>query len=68
MPVATPTGMTGVASELTGTGATTDPLEPEVKPLTWLRKFSNYLTPRLGLNSGDTWAFAGSYLRNLLLV
>lgn len=61
-------GMTGVASELTGNSATTNPLEPEVKPLMWLRKFSNYLTPRLGLTSGDTWAFAGSYIRNTLLV
>src|SRR5207237_516575 len=61
-------GMAGVASELTGGSGTTNPLEPEVKPLMWLRKFSNYLTPRLGLTSGDTWAFAGSYLRNLLLV
>jgi hypothetical protein len=44
-----------------------DPLQPEVEPLTWLRRFSNYLTPKLGLMSGDTWAFFGSYLRNLVL-
>jgi len=45
-----------------------NPLEPEIAPLRWLRQFSNYLTPKLGLMSGDSWAFAGSYLRNLLLV
>ena len=44
------------------------PLEPEIGPLVWLRRFSNFLTPRLGLMSADTWAFAGSYIRNLLLV
>lgn len=46
---------------------TKNPIAPEVEPLTWLRRFSNYLTPKLGLLSGDTWAFVGSYLRNLLL-
>ena len=61
-------GMTGVAEELTGGPSVTgDPLKPEVDPLRWLRRFSNFLTPRLGLLSGDTWSFAGSYLRNLLL-
>jgi hypothetical protein len=61
-------GMSGVAEELRSDGVNGNPLEPEVKPLTWLRMFSNYLTPKLGLTSGDTWAFTGSYLRNLLLV
>ncbi len=32
-----------------------------------LRRYSNYLTPRTGLASLDTWAFAATYLRNLLL-
>ena len=33
----------------------------------FLRGFSNYLTPRLGLFSGDTWAAVGVSLRNLIL-
>ena len=33
----------------------------------FLRKYSNYLTPRLGVLSGDTLAFVGTYVRNLLL-
>jgi predicted acylesterase/phospholipase RssA len=33
----------------------------------FLRKYSNYLTPKLGALSGDTLAFVGTYLRNLLL-
>src|SRR4051794_19000103 len=60
-------GMTGVVKELTQPAKERDPLRPEPEPLMWLRRFSNYLTPRLGLLSGDTWAVAGIYLRNLLL-
>lgn len=33
----------------------------------FLRQYSNYLTPRLGLLSADTWAMVATYLRNLLL-
>ena len=62
-------GMAGVQKAIRGVpAAQRDPLEPEVEPLRWLRRFSNYLTPKLGLFSGDTWSFAGSYIRNLLLV
>lgn len=60
-------GMGGVAEELNEPPSKRDPLKPEVPPLMWLRQFSNYLTPKLGLLSGDTWAFAGSYVRNLFL-
>ncbi|MEW5771173.1 MAG: patatin-like phospholipase family protein [Pseudomonadota bacterium] len=34
--------------------------------ITWLRRFSNYLTPKTGL-SGDTLTLVATYLRNLLL-
>jgi hypothetical protein len=40
-------------------------LEPD--PLHYLRRYSSYLTPRVGLLSGDTLAFISIYLRNLLL-
>lgn len=40
-------------------------LEPE--PVHFLRQYSSYLTPRMGLLSGDTLAFLSIYLRNLLL-
>ncbi|HEV7919649.1 MAG TPA: patatin-like phospholipase family protein [Thermoanaerobaculia bacterium] len=43
------------------------PSEPESEPLRHLRSYSNYLTPRLGLLSADTWALVGTYLRNLSL-
>jgi hypothetical protein len=39
----------------------------EPREIRFLRAHSNYLTPRLGLFSGDTWAAVGTSLRNLLL-
>jgi hypothetical protein len=39
----------------------------EAPPIHWLRRYSNYLTPRLGFFSADTWAMVATYLRNLLL-
>lgn len=33
----------------------------------FLRQYSNYLSPRLGLLSADTWAIVATYLRNLVL-
>ncbi|HWN43799.1 MAG TPA: hypothetical protein VNW71_16350 [Thermoanaerobaculia bacterium] len=44
-----------------------DPEAPEAAPIRALRQYSNYLTPRLGLLSGDTWTVASIVLRNLLL-
>lgn len=44
-----------------------NPLAPEVDPLDALREYSNYLTPKLGLFSGDTWTLVALFLRNLLL-
>ncbi|HEU5248399.1 MAG TPA: patatin-like phospholipase family protein, partial [Thermoanaerobaculia bacterium] len=44
-----------------------DPLHPEPEPLAHLRVFSNYLTPRVGLFSADTWAAAAMVVRNLIL-
>ena len=39
----------------------------EPNPINHLRNYSNYLTPRLGNLSLDTWTAAGTYLRNWLL-
>jgi Patatin-like phospholipase len=35
--------------------------------IAWLRAYSNYLTPKLGLFSADTWAAVALYVRNLIL-
>lgn len=39
----------------------------EPAPITFLRDYSNYLTPRKGLLGADTWAAVATYLRNVLL-
>jgi hypothetical protein len=40
---------------------------PEHPSLRFLRRYSNYLTPRMGIFSGDSLAAFSTYLRNLLL-
>jgi len=39
----------------------------EESPVTFLRRFSNYLTPQVGAFSADTWTVVATYVRNLLL-
>ncbi|HXH91092.1 MAG TPA: patatin-like phospholipase family protein [Thermoanaerobaculia bacterium] len=41
--------------------------DPEPQPVRHLREYSNYLSPQLGLTSGDTWTMASLYVRNLTL-
>ena len=43
---------------------TSNPDAPEIQ---WLRDNSNYLSPRFGAFSMDTWALAAVYLRNLFI-
>lgn len=42
-------------------------LQPDPAPIRHLREYSNYLTPRRGLWSTDSWTFGATYLRNLIL-
>ncbi|RZU40820.1 hypothetical protein [Edaphobacter modestus] len=37
------------------------------EPLRWLRRYSNYLTPRVGLFTADTWVAFAIWLRNTFL-
>jgi hypothetical protein len=58
-------GLTSVATELASprdSRANPEPIEIQN-----LRSYSNYLSPRLGIFSADSWTLAGTYLRNLLL-
>ena len=48
-------------------GRAESPMEPEPPTLSHLRKYSNYLTPKLGLFSADTWTLVATYARNLIL-
>jgi hypothetical protein len=42
---------------------------PDVEPpeISWLRAYSNYLTPRIGVFSADSWSAVAIYVRNLIL-
>jgi hypothetical protein len=42
-------------------------IDPEPRPVRHLREYSNYMSPRLGLLSADSWTVATIYIRNLLL-
>jgi hypothetical protein len=45
------------------------PSGPDVEPaeISWLRAYSNYLTPTLGIASADSWAAVAIVVRNLVL-
>lgn len=43
------------------------PGDADSDPVTFLRKYSNYLAPRSGLFSPDRWTIAAVWLRNMLL-
>lgn len=58
-------GMRGVIAELGATSRSSSNVEPG--PVRHLRHYSNYLTPKLGFFSADTWTVVATYLRNLLV-
>jgi hypothetical protein len=59
-------GLTSVAVQL---GQPRDNSRPNPEPVEIqnLRSYSNYLSPRLGIFSADTWTLFATYIRNLLL-
>ena len=48
-------------------GRSPNPMDERVRPIRFLREYSNYLTPRSRFFSADTWTMVGIYLRNTLL-
>ncbi len=44
-----------------------EPVDKKWSPITFLRHFSNYLTPKTGVFSVDTWTAVTTYCGNLLL-
>jgi hypothetical protein len=66
-----PEGLAGVVKELgkqdMAAPSVQKPLEPEPGALSWLRSYSNFLSPKLGLFSADTWTLAATILRNIIL-
>lgn len=61
----TPGGVKDVSAQLAQ--APPDPFRPEPDAIYNLRVYSNYLTPKKGLLSVDTWNLVAVYLRNLWL-
>ncbi|HZI19104.1 MAG TPA: patatin-like phospholipase family protein [Pyrinomonadaceae bacterium] len=61
-----PEGVRGVTRELRNSDPASK-IDPDPKPVQYLREYSNFLTPKAGFLTADTWAFVGIYLRNLLL-
>lgn len=60
-------GLAGQEQPWCTVGTPASDCPPEHPSLRFLRRFSNYLTPRLGLMSGDSLAAISTYLRNLVL-
>ncbi|WDF62282.1 patatin-like phospholipase family protein [Flavobacterium sp. KACC 22763] len=44
-----------------------DPLADEVRPIRWLRMFSNYLSPNVGIMSPDAWTSGMTWVRNTMI-
>ena len=59
-------GLASVTTQLARQNEHTRP-NPEPTEIQNLRSYSNYLSPRLGFFSADSWTLVGTYLRNLLL-
>ena len=59
-----PGGISGVMEDLV---QRPDRGDHEAAPIAHLRRYSNYLTPHVGLLSSDTWTIIGTYLRNLFV-
>src|SRR5208282_4786621 len=53
-----------VIGNLIGRPSGADVEPPEIS---WLRAYSNYLTPRIGIASADSWAAVAICVRNLIL-
>ncbi|UXI67346.1 patatin-like phospholipase family protein [Tahibacter amnicola] len=60
-------GASAVEEQLGSYHKPRNPLAPEPNAVDRLREYSNYLTPRLGIASPDTWTAAALVIRNLVL-
>jgi peptidoglycan hydrolase-like protein with peptidoglycan-binding domain len=48
-------------------GSKTAPVPDEPDQIKFLRQYSNYLTPKTGMFSADTWSVVATYVRNMML-
>lgn len=61
-----PAGLSGVTRDLANQTPSTK-VDPDPDPIRFLRHYSSFITPKVGVLSADTWTFAAIYLRNLLV-
>jgi len=61
-----PGGLSGVTTDLANQTPPSK-VDPDPDPIRFLRRYSSFITPKVGLLSADTWTFVAIYLRNLLL-
>jgi hypothetical protein len=61
------TAVEGIQPETPKNDRPVKKVDPEPRPLRHLRAYSNYMSPKLGFLSADTWTMASMYVRNLLL-
>lgn len=61
-----PQGLSGVTTDLANQTPSSK-VDPDPDPIRFLRRYSSFITPKVGLLSADTWTFVAIYLRNLLL-
>ena len=61
-----PEGLAGVTRSLANKTPESK-VDPDAPPIRFLRTYSNFITPQVGLLSADTWTFIGIYIRNLFL-
>lgn len=59
-------GLAGVTADISTAGPKSK-VDPDADAVRYLREYSNFMTPRAGLLTADSWAFIAIYLRNLLL-
>src|SRR5438270_1772400 len=62
-------GLSKVQDQLGNYQCVREPGQPAAEPkqVSFLRDYSNYLTPRLGVFGADTWTAIAAYLRNVVL-
>ncbi len=60
-------GNLDTVSDALSPGTATKPVSKEAGQIRFLRQYSNYLTPRTGMFSADTWSLLATYFRNTAL-
>lgn len=61
-----PGGLRGVVEDLENSSPKSK-IDPDPPAIQHLREYSNFITPKAGFLTADTWTFITIYLRNLLL-